>query len=375
MGHLWLMNRRASLLLALLLALGLVLPGALGAAEGGGKPVTPTHLQPGRELAQAISIITGVAVSPLLGVGAVFAKDAFGAALPTPLKKPFDLVELFENKLSALVAAGAFVPLMLSVFPAAPGLQSAWYGTPRFASISWGAWGNALMAPAAIMLFLMVWLTAHTVQVLIVISPFSTLDLALKAARFGLLCSIALTAWVHPFLGAAWALIIIVMCYFTAGWSFRLMVMGTVFAWDLLTMRSRRFRPSQMGAAFTARTMEKVPIRSYGVLARDDQGRLVFRYRPWLVMPVRHLILPAGPHVVGRGLFHPELLHRAQAARSPLLRFPPRYLGHEETLATVYGLAGVEDIGLRAAWRWLKEWLGLRPDLGAALRAEPGAYL
>ena len=106
---------------------------------------------PGLEAAQAISTITGVAISPLLGVGAVgvmkyfktppdkraklpwyaqpwfwgpalllvalaFVKDTFGTALPTAAKKPFDVAEAIENKISGLVAAGAFVPLIAMIF-------------------------------------------------------------------------------------------------------------------------------------------------------------------------------------------------------------------------------------------------------------------
>src|SRR6185369_14670248 len=90
---------------------------------------------PGLAAAQAISTITGVAISPLLGVSGVGAykwfkappekraglawyaqpwfwvpalllvllaliKDTFGTALPTAVKKPFDVAELIENKIS-----------------------------------------------------------------------------------------------------------------------------------------------------------------------------------------------------------------------------------------------------------------------------------
>ena len=37
---------------------------------------------------------------------------------------------------------------------------------------------------------------------------------------------------------------------------------------------------------------------------------------------------------------------------------PPRYRGHEEALVAIYGLEGVRDAGLRAAYRWFKELLG-----------------
>src|SRR5206468_2866709 len=108
-----------------------------------------TERLPGVDFAEGISQITGVAISPLLGVSSVgawryyrtpeakrhllpwfchpyvfgfgfailglcFLKDFFGTAAPPLIKKPFDMAELFENKLSALVASAAFVPFIAS---------------------------------------------------------------------------------------------------------------------------------------------------------------------------------------------------------------------------------------------------------------------
>lgn len=107
---------------------------------------------PGQQFAQTISMITGVAISPLMGVGGVgawqyfhartpeqkaklpwyanpmfwvpalllvgacFLKDSAGVALPAVLKKPFDVAETVEHKISGLVATGAFVPIAASIF-------------------------------------------------------------------------------------------------------------------------------------------------------------------------------------------------------------------------------------------------------------------
>ena len=49
----------------------------------------------------------------------------------------------------------------------------------------------------------------------------------------------------NPWLGAVWALIIIGIAYFIAGWSFRLSHFGFVFIWDFVTLRRRRFLPDQ----------------------------------------------------------------------------------------------------------------------------------
>src|SRR5262245_50315967 len=123
---------------ALRIVLLVVLVGAaaaLAAAET--TQLRSTERLPGVDLTEGISQITGVAISPLLGVSALgawryyrtpasqrerlpwfchplawgagfallalcFLKDTVGVATPALLKKPLDMAELFENKVSAL---------------------------------------------------------------------------------------------------------------------------------------------------------------------------------------------------------------------------------------------------------------------------------
>jgi hypothetical protein len=365
---------------------------------------------PGVEAARAVSTLTGVAISPLLGVGAVgawkyyrtplerraglpwfarpwfwspallivlmvFIKDAFGPAMPTVLKKPFDLAELFENKLSAVLAAGAFVPIVASIFHSAGegGQLSAW----GLAAIDLAPLGNLLVLPLALAAFVVVFLAGHAINVLILISPFATVDAALKSGRLLLVSSVAATSLANPYVGAAWALAIVLVSYFIAGWSLRMSVFGTVFAWDLVTFGQKRCRPAPGRCwAFTARKMEKAPVRTFGRLARDEQGGLVLHYRPWLILPRRTLALPAGERFVGRGLFFPEVRRLTGAESEAELTLPPRYRSHEEKLAELHQLGPVRDIGLRrgvkAVWGWLKSCCGLgskAPSASAPLAA------
>ncbi|HNQ88768.1 MAG TPA: hypothetical protein PKM73_09155 [Verrucomicrobiota bacterium] len=372
---------------------GLLVIGLLVSARAEPPAHSPNVPQPSAavELAQAVSMITGVAISPLLGVGAVgawkylkappehraalpwfaqpwfwipalllvsvvFAKDAIGPAVPTALKKPFDLAEVFENKISALVATGAFVPLIISVFPDAVGPQGALATPDAFASIPWGSVWNTLLVPFAMAAFLVVWLAAHAINILILVSPFATVDAALKGFRMAILSTVTLTAFADPYWGAAWALVVIVIAYALAGWSLRLTVMGSVFAWDLVT--GRRHQPERETAehwAFLARRIGKAPIRSYGRLRRHEDGTLVFRYRPWLLGFERTLSLPGTRHAVGRGFLSPELLQIEGDTTLPAMRFPPRYRSHEEYLERLYGGEGLRDIGVMALWRWIRE--------------------
>ncbi len=109
----------------------------------------------GTQLASTLTQITGIAISPMLGVsalgawkwwqaetpeqkaalpwygdpkywvlgllvvGAVALKDGAGAALPPGWKKPLDVAETLENKLSGIVAAGAVIPFTMDTLTSA----------------------------------------------------------------------------------------------------------------------------------------------------------------------------------------------------------------------------------------------------------------
>ena len=396
------MNRQlrlaASLFLLLVLTLGPGLSSATAAAGAAStKTSGPAAASPGVQAAETLSQITGIAISPLLGVGAVgayrylhtpekdranlswysnplfwipallvvgvcMAKDTLGTVLPTSLKKPLDVLELFENKASGLVATGAVVPMAMEVFKAVNPPGASLFPTGAefpFAAMDFSWMGNLLMVPLALLVYASVWVVSHTIHVLILVSPFSTVDAALKAFRAGLLATVAGTHWINPNLGALWAGLIALVCIFLAGWAFRLAVFGHVFAWDLLTFRHRRFTPdSRENWAFSGSGLSSVAIRTYGRVLRAESGGLVFKHRPFLVLAERTTSVPAGRHEVGRGLIHPELLRIEGDSSSCVLNFPPRFKGGEAALASACDAHGVRDIGLRAAIAWIKNALG-----------------
>ena len=352
------------------------------------------------QLAQTVSMITGVAISPLLGVGAVgawkyfasakeekanlpwyakpmfflpallivglvFAKDVLGPAVPTALKKPIDVAEVLENKLSGLVAAGAFVPLVSSLF-GSDLFGSASLSDAGFAAIDGPRILNVLLVPFAMIAFVFVFLLGHAINVLILVSPFATVDAALKGVRLALLGSVVGTSFASPMIGLIWASVIILFAWFLSGWTFRLAHFGTVFLWDFFTGRKGRFQPdTQANWMFLAREIGKVPVRSYGKLEKRNEGGFVFTYKPWLVMAPKKLDLPKADYAVGKGLVLSELVQVEGEDVRSIMALPPRYRSHEVELAEVYGLR-VEPIGLRAMWRWLKGVFGFK---GSAMPA------
>jgi len=354
---------------------------------------------PGVEAAKTLSTITGVAISPLLGVGAVgayewiqarqngqqakhwyaqpyfwlpalllvglvAAKDLFGTAAPTALKKPFDVAETLENKVSGMIAAGAFVPFMVTIFPEAADQTSAALHQAGFAAISLGDVGNWLMVPFAVALFLVVWLASHAINILILISPFTTVDTALKSMRLSVLGMVTVTAWINPWMGALFSLMVVIFAWLVAGWAFRLMILGSVFSWDFFTLRRHRFLPVANGNwMFNSRSMGDTPIRTYGRFYTNTSGKLTFEYRPWLVLPKRTLELPAGQYAVGRGLFYPEITRIDGEEPKTYFILPPRYRGHEADLAKACNTTDIRDVGLlhgfKSVGRALKSLFGI----------------
>jgi len=389
---------KKSLIALLILCLGFSLVTAHAAATAATDKNTP-----GKEMAQTLSMITGVAISPLMGVGAVgawewwhantpekkaklhwfanplfwvpalllvaacFVKDSAGIALPPVLKKPFDVAETVEHKISGLVATGAFVPIAASIFHASNSGDGTSWSAAGFAAIDLSWLYNALMIPIAMVAFFIVFLASNAVNILILLSPFGVVDAALKAFRTSIIASIAVTSFTNPWVGAAWALIIILISWLIAGWSFRLSHFGLSFIWDFVTLRSNRFKPDPTAnKVFLGRKIDYVPARTYGKLSRDEKGGLILKYRPWLVLPERTLTLPAMKYAAGKGLFFSEILQVDGDNAKIALLLPPRYRGHEYELVAIYGLTDVRDTGLLAAWAWFKSMLGFKTKIPAA---------
>ncbi len=373
---------------------------ALAAVEAEAVPAAPAAKAgylPGVALSQGITEITGVAISPLLGVSSVgawrywnasilertalpwyaqpwawgsgffllamcFLKDTLGTAVPGLLKKPFDMVELFENKASALVASGAFVPLIAQEMAKhlqaerAIAVPTASIANPGFAmmDMSW------LMVPAAVVAFLLVWVCSHAINVLIILSPFSTLDALLKLARTAVLLVVGLVYVIAPWLAAVLCLGIIVVAAWLAPSAMRLAIFGARYATDiLLPWRGRKRVTPDQPHAFTLGRVAGLPPRTGGRMILLEDGTAVFRYRRWCVLDERSIPLPEGPRHVEKGLFSPSLIQRTGGRdETKVLLFLPRYRGHEEGMAGHLGLHGVREHAMARGFAAVKAWVG-----------------
>ncbi len=380
---------------------------AASAPAAGRPPIIGADKSPSAAFAGAISTVTGIAISPLLGtaaygayqwmlakddmaraalpwfaqvkfwlpalilIGVVAAKDSIGTMLPPGAKKPLDVLEVIENKMSGLVAAGAVIPFTMDFlskeFVQQMNAMNGGGGFDGLATLPFAAsfhlsWLlNILTVPFGIAVFAVVWMASHAINVLILLSPWGAIDAALKAARTSLLGLIVLTTTINPWVGASLSIVVIIIAYFVAGWAFRLTIFGTIFSWDYLTLRRHRFSPAENdNRMFAGPNLPGVPIRSYGRLVQRTAGGLEFVYRPWLVLAPRVAPVSAEPASlgIGEGLIFSDIVTRDNRT---LFSLPPRYRGHEETLARAYLMGGgVRPAGIRKAWSSLLGMLGGR---------------
>lgn len=329
-------------------------------------------------LSTALVEVTGLAISPLmvfsaLGVRAWVSHDGPVSDLPwhaqpwawgpvagllvliffkeallgrfVLLKKPFDFAELLVDKAGALVLAPWVVtraidalrgPATEAVIEASrwvlPVAHASTGETTAGALVGW--LGLALAAVVGVVLFFVVWMASHAFNVLLLLSPFGLVDNALRVARNALLVVLGGLAAFDPKLGAALALLLAVPAAFIAGWSFRLMVFGTVFSIEFL-FGVRDQKLTGPIAAF-ASSLPGRPARTLGYVSREGD-QLVFDYRPLLFLPMRRVVLPQAVEVA-TGFISPALVSSdAEGASRVLLRFPPRYRGLHEALSRALG--------------------------------------
>jgi hypothetical protein len=359
-----------------------------------------TDRLPGVDLAEGITQITGVAISPLLGVTAAgawryfqtpsnqrarlpwycqpyiwgvgfclfilcFLKDFFGTAAPPLIKIPLDVVELFENKLSALVACSAFVPFVVSqMIRQAPSQASSVIpANVHYASIlPFNGFDIHFIAiPLAIIGFLIIWLASHAIHVLIALCPFGIIDGIFKLSKALLLFSIVIVFLINNLIvSAVVTLTILYIAGLLAPWAFRLTVFGSLFGLDiLLPGRGRRFVHEKKPHAFLARAVDKAPMRTYGHLACTTDGSMIFTYRPWLIFSEQSVSIPLGNVAISRGFLFPSLLHSidVRQRQSSVLMFLPRYRSHEQLIASHFKIVNIQEIPLIKGFQAIRQWL------------------
>lgn len=387
--------------------------GAAGVDEGGGQadqaaeagdfggeeqvgPDRESPVLPGVVLAESLSATTGVAISPLLGVAALGALDYWRAdsegranlpwhaspwfwfpaflivgvlAFKDPLSgllpfadKPLDLVEIVENKLSAVVAAPVLVGLIQRVYESGSSQVPDGVSLGGLDLPGWVAGG--FLAVSLTVVFAVVWLMSQAVNILILLSPSAFFDVALRLVRGVAFGAVALTALINPWLGLVVVVPVIWLAFRCSGWAWRLVVYGSTLAWDWIGRREGSAVPGGRVRAFLEGGGWGMPRRTRGYLELDASEGLVFRGRPWPWCRVRTVPAVGMRRYIGRGFPGPTVFVEKGGTLVAFAFMPPRFRGREEGVSGALGLDGVRDGLFQRNWRSFVSWFrgGAAPE-------------
>lgn len=240
----------------------------------------------------------------------VFLKDTLIAALPflMPVKKPLDALEVVENQVMFLVALPAVVaaltPDSISTYQVRPEVVDLAPFTQAMASSFDGPASHALSLPGALMMivglvvFCISWLFGQAVNVLILLSPLSWIDMLLKALRVAVLMLLLLATMISPWLGLALSTLLIWAACRGLAWATRMSVFALVMVACLHGHRRspvharRRGIPAFKiaGGVYPKRTLMKLSV---------EEGNLVFVRRSWFIGPPQTFV-PTGHFLGGR---------------------------------------------------------------------------
>jgi len=224
-----------------------------------------------------------------------------------------------------------------------------------------GAGGQALkFALLALMLafYCSVWLLSNFFEVLILINPFPFVDTVLRVGRILFLLAMYVACWIHPALGAAMAVPILIVSLLMFEKTLRAMLMGLRIAYDLVLWRRDQIEDLDSGITVLSFFGGGLPWLALGKLVQRD-GVWNFRFRRYSIGPHKHIPLPQQNFAVGAGSMFPVLVAEgANNGERVVLRFPSSLRGQEEKLAQLFDCNAVDDMRwsttINSGWAWVK---------------------
>jgi len=277
---------------------------------------------------------------PLNALGDMVNKGGAAVVLPIVL---YDFAQAFAEPTAVALASASEL-----LFPSAYAADGS---AVVMGSIS-GGWlilGGLVSLVVGAFAYAVVWVVWNVIDVTILVLPIPFLDAILKSIRLAAVGFVFGAAALSPWLGLLVSLFMILVCWYLAGWAFRLSVMGFVFATDFLFWRKSGGVDATSGVpAFitaTAGKQWKLPARLYGRIQRKPDGTLFFVWRSWLVGPLRKRELGQSKNFQGGStLLYPVVLDNTGTIS--LFRLPPRYRNDLQVITFALGLNGWRDVSI-----------------------------
>jgi hypothetical protein len=282
---------------------------------------------------------------PLLTVAILAALGRTGSLAVPGGKYLIDVPQQINSKLTALLAAGVFLPTV------AGSLHAAGIGSDSEVARA-GVGGDLLVWAIALTSFLSVWVVSNTLDALRFLSPFAVIDATLTLARAALLALVLAATAIDGLLGFPLLTLLvcvplILACALVAGPCIRLNLFATLCAADMLTRRWRRTDPTSGPLrAFVARRPVGAPVRTMGWLEPSAET-LKFSWRPFFVLPARTIELPTKRSLLTRGMVWSVVSSELNGRSIPCFALPPRYRGHEPAVAVRMDATVADGVVLR----------------------------
>jgi hypothetical protein len=224
-----------------------------------------------------------------------------------------------------------------------------------------------LFLPLGVAGFLVVWMTSHAINLLILLCPFSIVDLGLKFFKVLIVTVLMLSYVINPILGALISLGLIAFTAYLAPKVFRFSYFVTLLSFDLITpWRSKKTSQPDNAHAFLADGSLGAPRHTYGRIKKTSEGIMIFRYRPKLIMKARTIELRAENRVIRKGMLYPVILQTRpghEKLKSAII-LPPRYRRIEHLVAENFEINDVREgavvKGFQGAKIWIKDLFQIR---------------
>jgi hypothetical protein len=288
----------------------------------------------------------------------IFLKDSSKVALPKLLTIPLDALEtLVEKNTSALIALpvlfsainnGEFTQLQLLseytceyLFPVAIAGDTLDMALNTSTTVIM----TLITYITILTIYIVVWVVSQAFTILILLCPFSTVDMFLATGRNSILAVIIGLG--NTYIGMTISIFIVLISLYLFPKALRLVVFGTIMSYDLTVTRllnKTTTLPAPITGieSFASRSFADIPPLTYGKI-QQNAGTIEFTYRRFYFFEkeiVNTGICSSDCELIN-GLLSPVLKAKETAEADPLQLFRVRskYSPHNETVTDFLGVS------------------------------------
>ena len=368
---------------------------------------TESSMQEGLAISESLTRITGTAIYPVFGLAIIglwddlngsdswyaspfiyvplliflvleILKNTVGISLG-PLKKPIDAgfqaVDFLNANLGLFMSMGfAMDTFQPAVATTAQMFYSSVIPTAHAAGASLsvfevgGAFVSVLAALCGAAIYIAIWLTSQTFDLLIFLCPFTFIDIFLKTIKKFLVASLFLAFAVFPPLAVLMCLMYLIVSLLLFGFCVRYCLFGFTMIFHTMFKRGKGSLEIDRGIlCFSDVGFKGVPKRTRGYLVRKEE-QIFFQYKSFFLFSKECPVTLNELYLV-EGTIYPMLDEKENGWGKTWFNFTTAYRDKEADLAKLFGCslgAGLLLKGFRASINYIKmqylNWTTPKPE-------------